>query len=164
MAKKNKTTKTNAMRALDEANISYQTREYECHDTNERDLGSKIARELGEDPESVFKTLVLVSKTKEYVVCCIPVEAELDMKAAAQVSGHKHLELIALKDLEKITGYIRGGCTPVGMKKPYPTYIDETAQLFDEIILSGGKPGVQLIVNPDELVEFIQATYCMITR
>ncbi len=164
MAKKPKTTKTNAMRALDEAHIVYSVREYECHDTNERDLGSKIAKELGEDPDSVFKTLVLVSNTNDYVVCCIPVNAELDMKAAAQAAGHKHLELIAIKDLEKITGYIRGGCTPVGMKKAYPTFIDETAQLFDEIILSGGKPGTQIVVNPDTLVEFIQATYCMLTR
>ncbi len=164
MAKKNKTIKTNAMRALDEAGISYQTREYECHDTNERDLGSKIAKQLGEDPQSVFKTLVLVSNTHDYVVCCIPVDSELDMKAAASASGHKHLELIAIKDLEKITGYIRGGCTPVGMKKSYPTYIDETAQLFDEVILSGGKPGIQLIIKPDDLIEFTQATYCELTR
>ncbi len=164
MAKKNKVIKTNAMRVLDDAQIPYTTREYECHDSNERDLGSRIAKEIGEDPASVFKTLVLVSNTKEYIVCCVPVEEELDLKAAAKASGNKHLELIPIKDLEKITGYIRGGCTPVGMKKPYPTYIDETAQLFDEIILSGGKPGVQLIINPDKLVEFIQAKYCELTR
>ncbi len=164
MAKKNKPIKTNAMRALDEAHIAYTTREYTCHDTNERDLGLKIARELGEDPASVFKTLVLVSDDKQYVVCCLPVEDELDMKAAALISGHKHLELIPIKDLEKVTGYIRGGCTPVGMKKSYPTFIDETAQLFDQIIMSGGKPGVQLIVNPDDLIDFLHASYCSLTR
>ena len=97
------------------------------------------------------------------MVCCIPVASELDLKRAAAASGQKSLSLIAIKDLEAVTGYVRGGCSPVGMKKAFPTYIDETAMLFDAIAVSGGMRGVQLIVNPDQLLGFVKGEYVDLT-
>ena len=165
MAKKNKINKTNAMRELDTADINYEVRTYNPEDYDaHHDLGFQIASSLGEDVESVFKTLVCVTDAGEHVVCCIPVAEELDLKAAAEAAGEKKLTLIPVKDLLKTTGYIRGGCTPVGMKKKFPTLIEETAQLFDRIVLSGGKPGYQLVLNPLELAEFIDAKFCEIVR
>ena len=100
----------------------------------------------------------------DHVVCCIPVAEELDFKKAAAIAGEKSLTLIAIKDLEPLTGYVRGGCTPVGMKKQFPTIIDETAQLFDEIGISGGRRGLSLTLNPVSLAEFLGATFADITR
>ena len=165
MAKKNKVVKTNAMRALDVAGIEYETRTYNPEDYDaHHDLGLQIAQALGEDPAAVFKTLVCETTNKDHIVCCIPVAEELDLKAAAAAAEEKSLVLLAVRDLEKTTGYIRGGCTPVGMKKDFPTLIDETAILFDKIVLSGGKPGIQLIVAPDDLIGFIDAKLVDITR
>ena len=163
MARKEKLAKTNAMRELERAGISFTYREVEEDDLT-RGLGLRMALDAGVDPASSFKTLVTVAPSGTYVVCCIPVGEELDFKKAAAVAGEKSLTLIAIKDLEPLTGYVRGGCTPVGMKKQFPTIIDETAQLFDEIGISGGRRGLSLTLNPVSLAEFLGATFADITR
>jgi Cys-tRNA(Pro)/Cys-tRNA(Cys) deacylase len=123
-----------------------------------------MAEEAGEDPDSSFKTLVTVAPSGDHVVCCIPVAQELDFKKAAAAAGEKSLSLIPVKELEGLTGYVRGGCTPVGMKKVFPTLIDETAQLFDTIIISGGRRGLSLTLDPVALRDFLGATFADITR
>ena len=123
-----------------------------------------MAEEAGEDPDSSFKTLVTVAPSGDHVVCCIPVAQELDFKKAAAAAGEKSLSLIPVKELEGLTGYVRGGCTPVGMKKAFPTLIDETAQLFDTIIISGGRRGLSLTLDPVALRDFLGATFADITR
>ena len=138
--------KTNAMRLLDAVGIEYSTREYEY---DERDLsGHHAAEVLGIPAEQVFKTLVTKGDKTGPVVFCIPVDEELDLKKAAKVSGNKSIEMIHVKDLLGLTGYIRGGCSPIGMKKKFPSYIDETAVLFDEISIRAGERGCQIFVNP----------------
>ncbi|MCI1958420.1 MAG: Cys-tRNA(Pro) deacylase [Clostridia bacterium] len=154
-------TKTNVMRLLDTEKINYKTAEY---DYDENDLsGVKAAAEIGENPEQVFKTLVTRGDKTGINVFCIPVAEELDLKKAAVVSSNKKVEMIHVKELLGITGYIRGGCSPIGMKKKFPTFIDETAQLFDEIAVSGGKRGVQVIIEPNELKEYVEAEFADIT-
>jgi Cys-tRNA(Pro)/Cys-tRNA(Cys) deacylase len=128
------------------------------------DSASAWQKRSGADPESQFKTLVCVSPTRDHVVCCIPVAEELDLKKAAAAAGEKSLELMPIKQLESVTGYVRGGCTPVGMKKKFPTLIDETAELFDEIGISGGKRGVGLIVAPEPLAKFLDARFVDIVQ
>ena len=124
-------TKTNVMRLLDAAKIPYRAAEYAV---DENDLnGMHAAEGIGMPPEQIFKTLVARGERAGYVVFCIPVCCELDLKKAAKAAGDKKIELIHVKDLLTVTGYIRGGCSPIGMKKQFPTYIDETAQLYDEI-------------------------------
>lgn len=147
--------KTNAMRELEVAGIAYKVRTY-VHDEGDFS-GANVARELGEDPDQVFKTLVTVSPSHEYVVCCIPVDHELDLKRAARAAGVKALSMLPLRELTARTGYVRGGCSPVGMKKAFPTVIDETCQLFDTIMISGGKRGIQLELDPMELAAFLGA-------
>lgn len=148
-------TKTNAMRILDSGKIAYEAKEYEY---DENDLaGVHIAKSIGLDCDIVFKTLVARGDKTPYVVFCIPCAYELDLKKCAAVSGNKRVELVAVKDLLGITGYIRGGCSPIGMKKSFPTYIDETALLFDKITVSSGVRGCQLLLNPRELIDFIGA-------
>lgn len=163
MAKKEKLQKSNAMRELDRAGIAYTAQEVEEDDIS-RGVGVRIAEQLGEDPDAAFKTLVCVSPTGDHVVCCIPVASELDLKRAAAAAGEKSLVLINIRDLEAVTGYVRGGCSPVGMKKRFCTLIDETAQLFDAIGISGGRRGLSLTVNPLELAEFCGATFVDIAR
>lgn len=154
--------KTNAMRMLDSAGISYTTAEYEV---DESDLsGLHIAQETGLDPDRVFKTLVARGDKNGITVFCIPVGAELDLKKCAAVSGNKSVEMIHVKELPGLTGYIRGGCSPVGMKKKYPTFIDETAILFDTVAVSGGMRGLQIIVEPQTLADFVEAPLCDLTR
>ncbi len=154
-------TKTNAMRLLDTAKIEYKTYEYEW---SEDDLsGVKVAHQVGLPEEQVFKTLVAKGDKTGFVVFCIPVAEELDMKKAARASGNKSVELIHVKEILGVTGYIRGGCSPVGMKKKYPTYIDETCILFDSIAVSAGVRGCQLFVNTEKLVAFTEATECPLT-
>ena len=149
--------KTNAMRRLDAAKIKYEVREYEV---DESDLsGTHIADQIGLPYEQVFKTLVAKGDRTGVTVFCIPVCFELDLKKAAKVSGNKSIELVAVKELLGLTGYIRGGCSPVGMKKKYPTYIDETCQLYDEIAVSAGERGHQMILAPDALASLVNATY-----
>lgn len=166
MARKTaKVQKTNAMRELDAAGIAYEFQSYEVdEDVPSGELGTHIAEMLGEDPDSAFKTLVCVSSSGEHVVCCIPVDQELDLKKAAAASGQKNLSMLPVKELEGLTGYVRGGCTPVGMKKQFPTIIDETAQLFEFIHISGGKRGLSLTLSPEDLASFVSATFADIVR
>ena len=148
-------TKTNAMRLLDAAGVRYGCAEYEY---DESDLsGMHAAAEIGREPEQVFKTLVARGDKTGLLVFCIPVCDELDLKKAAVVSGNKKVEMLHVKELLANTGYIRGGCSPIGMKKLYPTYIDETAILFDEICVSAGARGKQLVLSPDALVSAVSA-------
>jgi Cys-tRNA(Pro)/Cys-tRNA(Cys) deacylase len=159
--------KTNALRLLDAAGIPYTTAEYEV---DENDLSGVHAAELlGIPAEQVFKTLVLQGSSGERgpsvrIVCCIPVAEELDLKKAARVCGEKKVDLIPVKDLLPLTGYIRGGCSPIGMKKQFPTYIDETAELFDTIAVSAGVRGCQVILAPRKLLDFISATTADLTE
>lgn len=149
--------KTNAMRLLDTAGIAYRTQSYEV---DESDLsGEHVAQQLGQSPDQVFKTLVLKGERTGYLVCCIPVSFELDLKKVARAAHDKRVEMIPMKSLFDITGYIRGGCSPLAMKKPFPTFIDETAQLFDEIAVSAGERGQQILAAPDDLLQATQATY-----
>ena len=148
-------TKTNAMRLLDAAHIAYVPKEYEV---DENDLsGLHIARDIGLDPDIVFKTLVARGDKTPFCVFCIPCAYELDLKKCAKASGNKRVELLAVKELLSVTGYIRGGCSPIGMKKPFPTYLDETALLFDRITVSAGVRGCQLFLDPNELIAYLGA-------
>ena len=123
-----------------------------------------IAEELGVSTDIVFKTLVTRGDGNELFVFVIPVAESLDLKKAAKVSGNKRVEMIHVKEIEGLTGYLRGGCSPIGMKKSYPTYIDETAILFDSIYFSAGKRGVQIILSPETLAEFIGAEFADLTK
>ena len=162
MAKKQKFDKTNAMRQLDSAGIEYEMGEYEY---DESDLsGVHAAEALGVSEDEVFKTLVTRGDDNLLFVFVIPSGATLDLKKAAQVSGNKKIEMIHVKEIFDLTGYIRGGCSPIGMKKQYPTYIDETAVLFDKIYFSAGKRGVQIILAPEILAEFTEAEFADLTR
>lgn len=146
-------TKTNVMRLLDAAGIQYQAMEYEA---DESDLsGVHAAQCLNQPVEQVFKTLVLRGERSGYLVCCIPVAEEVDLKKAAKAAKDKKVEMIPMKDLLGVTGYVRGGCSPIGMKKKFPVYIDETAPLFDIIAVSAGARGVQVILNPKELCRYV---------
>ena len=149
--------KTNVMRLLDAAHIVYETGTYEV---DENDLsGSHAADLMGVDHDRMYKTLVLKGEKKGYLVCCIPVDEELDLKKAARAAGEKKVEMIHVKDMFEITGYIRGGCSPIGMKKHFPTYIEETAVLFDKIAVSAGIRGKQIIINPEKLAEYVGAVF-----
>ena len=121
--------------------------------------GCHIADQLGQPYERSFKTLVTVGKSKNYFVFAIPVDKELNLKAAAKAAGEKNVELIHVKDINAITGYIRGGCTPIGMKKQFPTFIHESAANFDTIIISGGRIGVQLILSPQDLIKVTRGQF-----
>lgn len=149
--------KTNAMRLLEQAGIEFDTIEYEV---DENDLsGEHVASITGIPMEQVFKTLVAKGDKHGIMVFCIPVNTELNLKKAASVVKEKKIELVHVKDLLGLTGYIRGGCSPIGMKKKYPTYIDETAILYDWICISAGVRGCQIRLNPDKLVEYIDGVY-----
>lgn len=149
--------KTNAIRILESHKIKFETVSYEV---DENDLsGITVANKINAEPESVFKTLVCVGDKTGYVVFCIPVTQELNLKKAAAVSGNKKVEMIKLKDLFPLTGYVRGGCSPIGMKKLFPTYIDETAQLFEMIFVSAGMRGMQIKISPDDLLKIIDGNY-----
>ena len=150
-----KIAKTNAARLLDAAAIEYELIPYEV---DESDLGAQhIADQLGEDIEQVFKTLVLQGDKTGHLVCVIPGAEEVDLKKAARVSGNKKVDLIPMKELLATTGYIRGGCSPVGMKKPFPTFIDETCILHDYIYVSAGVRGLQFKIDPQTLAGFVGA-------
>lgn len=149
--------KTNVMRMLDKAKISYTTVTY---DVDESDLsGTHIAECTGMNPETVFKTLVAKGDKNGFCVFCIPCAEEVDLKKAAKVTGNKKVEFLHLKDLLPTTGYIRGGCSPIGMKKKFPTYIHESAKNFDTISVSGGMRGLQVILSPTELAQFTDADF-----
>ena len=155
-------TTTNAMRLLMKAGISFRLSEYEV---DENDLsGVHAAEVLGIDPDCMFKTLVARGDKKGLSVFCIPVAEELDLMKAASVTGDKKVEMIHVRELPGLTGYIRGGCSPIGMKKKYPTYIDESAVLFDEIYVSAGMRGQQLILNPEDLRDYVCASFADLTK
>ena len=159
---KEKIQKTNAMRLLDSAGISYSMASY---DYDESDLsGVHAAKELGVPDEVVFKTLVTRGDGNAIFVFVIPVAESLDLKKAAKASGNKSIEMIHVKEILDITGYIRGGCSPIGMKKAYPTFIDETAILSDKIYFSAGKRGVQIILDPEILAEVSNAEFADLTK
>ncbi len=150
--------KTNVMRLLEQAGIAYQAMEYEV---NENNLGGEhVAELIGMPPEQVFKTLVAKGEKKGIVVFCIPVNLELNLKKAAAVIGDKKLEMLPVKDLLNTTGYLRGGCSPIGMKKKFTTYMDETAILFEEITVSAGIRGCQLCIPREALISYIDAVLC----
>ena len=141
--------KTNVMRVLDGKKISYESHSYEADPTL---TGEDIAGILKEDPDKVFKTLVTQGKTNTYYVFVIPVRAELDLKKAAKVSGEKSIAMIKQKDLLPLTGYVHGGCSPIGMKKQFKTFIHETAKDYDKVFVSAGKVGYQIELSPQDLI------------
>ncbi|MEK4058851.1 MULTISPECIES: Cys-tRNA(Pro) deacylase [Paenibacillus] len=149
-------TKTNAMRMLDAKGIGYEIHTYDNEDGAIH--GTAVAEKTGRPPETVFKTLVSHSGANLYVFV-IPVAEELDLKKAARAAGEKKIEMLPLKDLLKWTGYVRGGCSPVGMKKLYPTYIEQSAEGLETIAVSGGKIGMQIELAPDELAGMVNAKY-----
>jgi len=152
---KDKIQKTNAARLLDKAKIYYQLIPYEV---DENDLSAvHVAEQLGEDINQVFKTLVLHGDKSGYFVCIIPGADELDLKKAAKVSGNKKCDLIPMKELLPLTGYIRGACSPIGMKKHFPTYIHQTVDTFDKVYISAGQRGLQIQIAPADLLREIKA-------
>lgn len=162
MAKsKDKDIKTNAMRILEKNNIEFEIHTYECDEFVD---GISVAEHNGQNLEQSYKTLVTEGKSKEYYVFVIPVAEELDLKKAAKAVGEKSVEMIHVKDINKITGYIRGGCTPLGMKKQYVTVVDKSAEKWDKIIISGGRIGSQIILNPYDLVKTVKGKFEDITK
>ena len=160
--KENKINKTNAARLLDRAKIAYELIPYEV---DEKDLSAiHVATSLGEDIEQVFKTLILHGDKTGYFVCVIPGEHEVDLKLAAKVSGNKKCDLIPMKELLPLTGYIRGGCSPIGMKKHFPTYIHHTAGQFDHIYVSAGQRGLQIRIAPEDLIREARAEVADVIR
>ncbi|KEA46305.1 cysteinyl-tRNA(Pro) deacylase [Campylobacter mucosalis] len=154
--------KTNAARVLDGLKISYELLEY---DVDESDLSAvHLAKITGVDIAKIYKTIVCEVGTREYIVACIQGDLELDLKALANVSGHKRCELLALKELEKVTGYIRGGCSPLAMKKQFATFIDERALSQDKILISAGVRGKQICINPNDLASATSAKFKSIAR
>lgn len=148
--------KTNAARILDSAQIKYEIVEYQV---NEEDLSAAtVAAKLGQNVGQVFKTLVLRGNVNGIFVTVVPGDAEVNLKKAAKVSGNKNAEMVLMKELLSLTGYVRGGCSPLGMKKPYPVFIHETCLLFDFIFISGGKRGMQLKIDPNDLITCVGAT------
>ena len=155
-------TVTNAMRLLTQAGISFETSEYPV---DESDLsGVHAAAMLGVDADCVFKTLVVRGERRGVCVFVIPVAEELDLKKCAAAMGDKKVEMIHVKELPGLTGYVRGGCSPIGMKKKYPTFIDEIATLFDRIYVSAGLRGQQLIIDPQDLRTYTEATFADLTK
>ena len=145
--------KTNALRMLDKAKIPYSIKEYE-YDEEHLD-GRHVASQVDMDPNAILKTLVLHDHHNEHLVCCVPVLEEIDLKKLAKLAGRKSVEMIHQKDLLSVTGYIRGGCSPVGMKKQFPTYIDESILKVDEVAFSAGKRGYQMIVNVQQILTYL---------
>ena len=161
MAKnKDKEVKTNAMRILDKNKISYETITYECDEFID---GLHTAEKTGAHVEQSFKTLVAQGKSKEYYVLVIPIAEEVDLKAAARVLGEKSIEMIHVKDITAVTGYVRGGCSPLGMKKKYKTIIQESAEKYSEIYVSGGRIGSTIKVNPVDLARAAGAEFAAFT-
>lgn len=152
----NKIQKTNVARLLDKAKIAYRLVPYEVDENNL--AADHVARSLGEDIRQVFKTLVLKGERTGHFVCVIPGNCEVDLKKAARAAGDKKADLIAMKELLPLTGYIRGGCSPIGMKKAFPTFFHSTATDFDRIYVSAGVRGLQLEIEPDNLIGYVRAT------
>ena len=156
-----KINKTNAMRQLDAAKLKYETCTYEV---DENDLsGTHIAEQIGLPFECVFKTIVTKGDKTGYTVFCIPCHKEIDLKRAAAVTGNKKIEPLHVKDLLGVTGYIRGGCSPVGMKKKFPTYFDKSAGELDRLTVSAGVRGIQLLISAEDIIKFTNATLADVT-
>lgn len=149
--------KSNAMRLLEENSISFTAHEYDVSD-GEIDACS-IARKLGKSTDEIFKTLVTEAPGPEYFVFVVPASGELNLKKAAKAAKVKSIEMIPLKKLLPLTGYVHGGCSPIGMKKKFPTFIDETAILFDRMFVSGGYVGLNLEISPEDLAGFVEAEF-----
>lgn len=150
--------KTNAARLLDAAGIKYELTEYEV---DESDLSAlTLAKKIGQDIGQIFKTLVLRGDKTGIFVAVIPGNAEVDLKKAAKISGNKNCAMAQQKELLGLTGYIRGGCSPLGMKKAYPVFIHETCRFFDSVFISAGQRGLQLKLNPDDLIRLTSAVVC----
>ena len=152
--------KTNAMRQLDRKKAVYTVYSYDGGALS----GTEVASALGKAPERCFKTLVTVGKTGGHYVFMIPVAAELDLRKAASAAGEKSVAMLPQKELLPLTGYVHGGCSPIGMKKQFPTFIDETAQLYDEIGVSAGCRGCQVLLDPMQLTDYVNATLCDLTE
>ncbi len=153
--------RTNAMRMLDAAKIPYEVLTYEV---DENDLsGVHIAAQLSYPPEMIFKTLVAHGDKTGYLVFCIPVAREIDLRAAASLTGNKKIEMVHVKDLLSLTGYIRGGCSPIGMKKKFPTFFDASALSLDRIAVSAGMRGAQLLLDRDALMRFVDGKALAVT-
>lgn len=153
--------KTNVMRILDKAKITYKAHTYD-HSDGAID-GAAVAEKMGQNPEQVFKTLVTNGAGRDYYVFVVPVLKELDLKKAAKSVGEKHVEMIHVKDINKVTGYIRGGCSPIGMKKQFVTVFDKSAENIETIIVSAGKIGYQIELAPKDLIELVGAKTAEIT-
>ncbi|MCI5656743.1 MAG: Cys-tRNA(Pro) deacylase [Candidatus Pseudoruminococcus sp.] len=153
--------KTNVMRILDKAKITYKAHTYD-HSDGAID-GAAVAKKMGQNPEQVFKTLVTKGAGRDYYVFVVPVLKELDLKKAAKSVGEKHVEMIHVKDINKVTGYIRGGCSPIGMKKQFTTVFDKSSENIETIIVSAGKIGYQIELAPKDLIELIDAKTAEIT-
>ena len=151
-----KEAKTNAMRMLDRQKITYETLTYECDEFID---GLHTAQKTGAPIEQSFKTLVAQGKSKAYYVFVVPIAEEVDLKLAAKTVKEKSVEMIHVKDINAVTGYVRGGCTPIGMKKLFPTYIQESARNFDQIYVSGGRIGTTLKLNPLDLARLVRAEF-----
>lgn len=153
--------KTNVMRILDKAKITYKAHTYD-HSDGAID-GAAVAEKMGQNPEQVFKTLVTKGAGRDYYVFVVPVLKELDLKKAAKSVGEKHVEMIHVKDINKVTGYIRGGCSPIGMKKQFVTVFDKSVENIETIIVSAGKIGYQIELAPKDLIEIVGAKTAEIT-
>lgn len=151
-----KEAKTNAMRILEKNKIPYEIIKYECDEFID---GLHTAEKTGAPVEQSFKTLVMQGKSRQYYVFVVPIAEEVDLKTAAKTVGEKSVEMIHVKDITAITGYVRGGCTPLGMKKQFPTVIHESAAEFDKIYISGGRIGTTIVVNPDALLAVVRGKY-----
>ena len=154
--------KTNAARLLDKAKIAYELVPYTVDEDNL--AATHVAEELGEDIATVFKTLVLRGDRNGHFVCVVPGDHEVNLKAAAKVSGNKKAELIAMKELLPTTGYIRGGCSPIGMRKPFPTFIHSTSLEHRRIYISAGVRGLQIAIAPNDLIAYVRATVADISE
>lgn len=162
MSKKEKEIKTNAVRMLAAKKIPYSLQTY---DAPEGFLdGVSVAEQVGQDPDTVYKTLVLIGHSRQHYVCVIPVACELDLKKAAKHFGEKNLEMIHAREITPVTGYIKGGCSPVGMKKQFPTVIHESAESLNTFFVSGGKVGLQMEVSPRDLAALIRADFADIIK
>lgn len=149
------TPKTNASRILDSLGIPYELEIYDVD--QEHQSAVEVAEAIGVAPERIYKTLVLKGQKDPFIVAVIPGNAHLNLKKIAKASGNKNCEMLPMRDLQSVTGYIRGGCSPIGMKKPFPTYIEELATIEKSIVISAGKRGLQIIINPNDLVRALNA-------
>ena len=155
--------KTNAMRILEAAGISYEAKEYEAS-VDGGNFGARVARLTGLPVERVFKTLALKGGPAGYFVCCIPVDRELSLKKAGAAADDKRADMLPVKELQSVTGYVRGGCTPIGMKRRLPVFIDESALRFDRLGISGGTIGKEIILDPRDLIRVTEANVVSLTK